>query len=449
MSNWNKYKNLMQIKLNIIKIKLNKYATFINEIKMTLILFILIHVTLIILSLILINRVESGSNLFYLLYNYIYIYLRLKLFLIKFINNYFHCFYLLGEWLKYLYIQYLHMFYLLGELLKYLYLKYLSIFYWLKKFFEYLKYLYMLYLYMFYLLGLFLDEKGREVDMILNELTYGTDFHIFMYYYTQLTYYLIKIIIDYLNILPYAVKVSIINIILIILFILIGGVIPLLERKYLSLIQRRIGPKYVGYNGRLQFIADAMKLLLKEIIYLHNINKLILTILPIYTLSINLFILLNIIFLNNIKLFDINVFILILLLIELITTIVLTYIGFLVKNKYTIIASTRLLSGVIVFEIFITVVYLYFYLFFNKLSLNNITNNTIINKFLIFSINLPIFFNFILINLKRVPYDIIEAETELIMGYSTEHSGFLSGALLLIEYTHIFLWSYIIIIFIL
>jgi len=87
----------MQIKLNIIKIKLNKYATFINEIKMTLILFILIHVTLIILSLILINRVESGSNLFYLLYNYIYIYLRLKLFLIKFINNYFHCFYLLGE----------------------------------------------------------------------------------------------------------------------------------------------------------------------------------------------------------------------------------------------------------------------------------------------------------------------------------------------------------------
>lgn len=297
----------------------------------------------------------------------------------------------------------------------------------------------MLYLYMFYLLGIFLDEKGREVDIFLNDLTYGTDFHIFMYYYTQLTYHLIKTIIDYLNILPYAVKVSIINIILIILFILIGGVIPLLERKYLSLIQRRIGPKYVGYNGRLQFIADAMKLLLKEIIYLHNINKLILTILPIYTLSINLFILLNIIFLNNIKLFDINVFILILLLIELITTIVLTYIGFLVKNKYTIIASTRLLSGVIVFEIFITVVYLYFYLFFNKLSLNNITNNTIINKFLIFSINLPIFFNFILINLKRVPYDIIEAETELIMGYSTEHSGFLSGALLLIEYTHIFL----------
>lgn len=409
MSNWNKYKNLIQIKLDALKIELNKHTILINELKKTFILAASVHIILTIIALLFIDKIEKDSNLFYFLCNYIHVYLQFKIFLIKCINNYFYCFYVLGESLKYLYIQYF---------------------------------------YMFYLLGVFLDEKGTEIDIILNEMISGTNFSIFLDYYTKCMYYLALTIVNYFNLLPYIIKTSIINIILIILFILIGGVIPLLERKYLSLIQRRIGPKYVGYNGRLQFIADAMKLLLKEIIYLHNTNKLVLTILPIYTLSINLFILLNIIFLNNIKLLDINIFILILLLIELITTIVLTYIGFLVKNKYTIIASTRLLNGVIVFEIFITSVYLYFYLFFNKLSLNNITNSTIINKFLIFSINLPIFFNFILINLKRVPYDIIEAETELIMGYSTEHSGFLSGALLLIEYTHIFLWSYIIIIFI-
>lgn len=234
-------------------------------------------------------------------------------------------------------------------------------------------------------------------------------------------------------------SVSVINIILIILFILIGGVIPLLERKYLSLIQRRVGPKFVGYNGRLQFIADAMKLLLKELIYLQNTNKSIITLLPIFILSINIFLILNVVFLNNIQIIDNNYFLFVMILIETITVIFLTYIGFLVKNKYTTIASVRLLNGIIVFEIFTTAVYLYFYLFYNKLSLQSVfSSNPIINKITVFLLNLPIFINFVLILLKRVPYDIIEAETELIMGYSTEHSGFLSGALLLIEYLHIF-----------
>lgn len=232
---------------------------------------------------------------------------------------------------------------------------------------------------------------------------------------------------------------SVINILLIILFILIGGVIPLLERKYLSLIQRRIGPKFVGYNGRLQFIADAMKLLLKELIYLQNTNKSIITLLPIFVLSINIFLILNVVFLNSIQIVDNNYFLFFMILIELITVILLTYIGFLVKNKYTTIASVRLLNGIIVFEIFTTAVYLYFYLFYNKLSLQCVfIPNPIINKLIVFLLNAPIFINFVLILLKRVPYDIIEAETELIMGYSTEHSGFLSGALLLIEYLHIF-----------
>lgn len=79
------------------------------------------------------------------------------------------------------------------------------------------------------------------------------------------------------------------------MFILIGGIIPLVERKYLSLIQRRVGPKFIGYNGRLQFIADAMKLLLKELIYLKNTNKFILIVLPIVALILNLFLMINII----------------------------------------------------------------------------------------------------------------------------------------------------------
>lgn len=52
----------------------------------------------------------------------------------------------------------------------------------------------------------------------------------------------------------------IINLIILINLTLIVGVLPLIERKYLSLVQRRVGPKFVGYKGRLQFIADALKM---------------------------------------------------------------------------------------------------------------------------------------------------------------------------------------------
>lgn len=79
-----------------------------------------------------------------------------------------------------------------------------------------------------------------------------------------------------------------INFICLLLFIIIGGLLPLLERKYLSLIQRRVGPKFVGFNGRLQFLTDSLKVLLKEFLVLKKVNKTFYIFIPIIFLSINL-----------------------------------------------------------------------------------------------------------------------------------------------------------------
>jgi NADH:ubiquinone oxidoreductase subunit H len=53
----------------------------------------------------------------------------------------------------------------------------------------------------------------------------------------------------------------ILNTVIVLFIVLIGGILPLFERKFLSLTQRRVGPKFVGYKGRLQFLADALKVL--------------------------------------------------------------------------------------------------------------------------------------------------------------------------------------------
>ncbi|NCQ50333.1 NADH-quinone oxidoreductase subunit H [archaeon] len=71
-----------------------------------------------------------------------------------------------------------------------------------------------------------------------------------------------------------------INIILFLILTIIIAVITLIERKVLALVQRRVGPNYIGYKGRLQFIADALKLLLKHIYIITKINKFFFIVFP-------------------------------------------------------------------------------------------------------------------------------------------------------------------------
>lgn len=76
------------------------------------------------------------------------------------------------------------------------------------------------------------------------------------------------------------IQIFLTNIVIFLLLTLIIATITLMERKILSLVQRRIGPNYIGYRGRLQFIADALKLLVKHIVIINKVNKLLFLILP-------------------------------------------------------------------------------------------------------------------------------------------------------------------------
>jgi NADH:ubiquinone oxidoreductase subunit H len=73
--------------------------------------------------------------------------------------------------------------------------------------------------------------------------------------------------------LTYYVIPLLINIILMLVVTLIIAAMTLIERKILSLMQRRVGPQFVGYKGRLQYIADALKLFIKGALIPEEANK--------------------------------------------------------------------------------------------------------------------------------------------------------------------------------
>lgn len=76
------------------------------------------------------------------------------------------------------------------------------------------------------------------------------------------------------------INIFILNLIIFLGLTIIIATITLIERKVLALVQRRVGPNYVGYKGRLQFIADAVKLLLKHIMVINLTNKVGFLLLP-------------------------------------------------------------------------------------------------------------------------------------------------------------------------
>lgn len=63
-------------------------------------------------------------------------------------------------------------------------------------------------------------------------------------------------------------------------FTIVIATVTLIERKILSLVQRRVGPQYIGYKGRLQFIADALKLLFKHILIINRVTRLTILLIP-------------------------------------------------------------------------------------------------------------------------------------------------------------------------
>ena len=239
---------------------------------------------------------------------------------------------------------------------------------------------------------------------------------------------------------------TVLQIVILLNLTLIGGILPLIERKYLSLIQRRVGPKFVGYKGRLQFIADALKMFLKGALIPRYTNSYFFLFWPILFLSILYTLYLNAYWGVNIILVNIEYNILFLTIISLLLNFCIFFTGFFSKNKYAIISSQRAVVLIFCGELLLTVFYLTVIFAAKSFSLSVFS---FLQQEYIFAIQLLAIQNLViillLVEVNKSPFDLVEAETELVTGFHTEYGAFFFALFYLGEYFHIFFTSVILV----
>ena len=153
-------------------------------------------------------------------------------------------------------------------------------------------------------------------------------------------------------------------------------------------------------------------------------------------LFINISFLLVIVFQPRLFLFDIPFKYLLILILEFFNFIITLFIGLFSLNKYIQLSTNRLVNFLFSFEVILIFFFLIFSLITKVISFNFLLLIPRYNFF--FFLLWPLILLIVLFLLQRAPFDLIEAETELIMGYTTEYSAFWFGVLVLIEYLHFF-----------
>jgi len=230
-----------------------------------------------------------------------------------------------------------------------------------------------------------------------------------------------------------------------ILFLLIPllvsvAMIVWLDRRVWAFVQKRKGPNVVGPFGLLQSLADALKYIFKEIIIPASSNKIIFILAPIVTMTLALISWAVIPFSEDFVLANINVGILYLFAVSSLGVYGIIMGGWASNSKYPFLGSIRSAAQMISYEVSIGIIIINVLLCVGSLNLRDIVLAQekiwfILPLFPMF----VIFFISALAETNRPPFDLPEAEAELVAGYQTEYSGMMYAMFWLGEYANILL----------
>ena len=213
-----------------------------------------------------------------------------------------------------------------------------------------------------------------------------------------------------------------------------------LDRRVWAFVQKRQGPNVVGPFGLLQSLADALKYIFKEIIIPASSNKIIFVLAPIITMTLALIAWAVIPFSENQVLANINVGILYIFAVSSLGVYGIIMGGWASNSKYPFLGAIRSAAQMVSYEVSIGIIIINVLLCVGSLNLNDIV---IAQKNMWFIIPLfpmfVIFFISALAETNRPPFDLPEAEAELVAGYQTEYSGMMYAMFWLGEYANILL----------
>lgn len=231
------------------------------------------------------------------------------------------------------------------------------------------------------------------------------------------------------------------------LFAVAGLYLVLLERKVAAWFQLRIGPNRVGPWGLLQTMADALKLVSKELTSTIKIDKFLYNLAPYFVIVSALMAMAVFPFSKQFQAFDINIGVFFLIAISSIGVIGILLAGWSSNNKYALIGAMRSGLQTISYELSVGLSILTMVLLTGTLQLSEIVESQRTGGWLILQGHIPSIIAFMIFMVagtaetNRAPFDLVEAESELGAGFHTEYSGMKFAYFFLAEFINMFIIS--------
>lgn len=241
----------------------------------------------------------------------------------------------------------------------------------------------------------------------------------------------------------FSVIYSIIEVLIVLVPILLSvAFITIIERKTLAAMQRRVGPNTVGYYGILQPFADALKLVIKETVVPGQSKTSVFYIAPVITLVFSLIGWAVIPFGSGLVVSDIQLGILYSLAVSSVGVYGILFAGWSANSTYAFLGSLRSTAQIVSYELILSSAVLCVIFLVGSFNMIKIIEAQQAIYFIIPLI--PIFIVFVvsvLAETNRTPFDLVEAESELVSGFITEHSAIPFVLFFLAEYGSIVLMS--------
>ncbi|HKY56182.1 MAG TPA: NADH-quinone oxidoreductase subunit NuoH [Anaerolineales bacterium] len=227
-------------------------------------------------------------------------------------------------------------------------------------------------------------------------------------------------------------------------YAILGLYLVYAERKICARMQNRIGPNRVGPMGLFQTIADLIKLLMKELIYIRNADNILFNIAPFIVIVASIMAIGSIPFAKGLQAIDLNIGVLYILAISSMGVIGVLIAGWASNSKYSVIGAMRSGAQVISYELSVGLALLCMITFSGSMQLSEIISSQE-DGWWIFKGHIPAFIAFVIYLIagtaetNRGPFDLAEAESELTAGFHTEYSGIKFAFFFLAEYMNMFI----------